>query len=71
MSVSGITAEYLRAFELDGGQRAASSRTGTSTSAPTVAVLGSQVATDLFGGFDPVGQKIKVALARLAGRTVA
>jgi putative ABC transport system permease protein len=34
----------------------------------TVAVLGSQAAEDLFGGFDPIGQKIKVALPGGEGR---
>ncbi|MBK9207469.1 MAG: ABC transporter permease [Anaerolineales bacterium] len=31
----------------------------------TVAVLGSTAASDLFGGFDPIGQKIKVSMPAL------
>jgi putative ABC transport system permease protein len=36
-----------------------------------VAVLGYQAAQDLFGGFDPIGQKIKVALSGEDGGRVA
>ena len=61
-SVTGVTPEYADAFELaadkgrfieglDVDKRAA------------VAVLGVDAAEDLFGGFDPIGQKIKVALS--------
>ena len=60
-TVSGVTADYLPAFELT----LANGRFVDSADVDkraTVAVLGSQAATDLFGGFDPVGQKIKVAL---------
>lgn len=35
-----------------------------------VAVLGSQVAEDLFGGFDPVGQQVRVAIPGSTGRLI-
>jgi len=60
-TVSGVTDEYLDAFEL----AVSSGRfvdDGDVDRRATVAVLGSQAAADLFGGFDPIGQKIKVAL---------
>jgi putative ABC transport system permease protein len=62
VSVTGITPEYQQAMN---GVEVAHGRfieekdvDGRST----VAVLGYQSAIDLFGGFDPVGQKIKVTL---------
>jgi putative ABC transport system permease protein len=59
--VSGTTAAYPSAYELEvvrGRFIDEKDVTGRSN----VAVLGYQAARDLFGGFDPVDQKIKVAL---------
>jgi putative ABC transport system permease protein len=62
VSVSGVTPEYQEAIngvELASGrfieEKDVDGRSG-------VAVLGTQTALDLFGGFDPVGQKIKVTI---------
>jgi putative ABC transport system permease protein len=62
VSVTGVTPEYQDTFS---GVEVASGRfieekdvDGRSN----VAVLGYQAAIDLFGGFDPVGQKIKVTI---------
>ncbi len=62
VSVTGVTPEYQHALN---GVEVANGRfieekdvSGRSN----VAVLGYQSALDLFGGFDPVGQKIKVTL---------
>ncbi len=59
-SVIGTVPEYLAVYGLD----VASGRFVEDQDVDrraTIAILGSQVAEDLFGGFDPVGQKIKVA----------
>ena len=68
--VAGVTPEYLNAFKL----RMARGRfieekdvNGRSN----VAVLGYQAARDLFGGFDPVGQKIKVTIPGGSGGRVS
>jgi putative ABC transport system permease protein len=62
VSVTGVTPEYPLAYsgiEVSNGRfiedRDVAGR-------GNVAVLGHQSAIDLFGGFDPVGQKIKVAM---------
>jgi putative ABC transport system permease protein len=61
VQVIGTTGAYADVFEL-------STASGRFVDADdvdrraAVAVLGSQVADDLFGGFDPVGQRVKVAL---------
>jgi putative ABC transport system permease protein len=59
--VTGATPEYLTAFgmEVDRGRFITE---GDVSGRGTVAVLGSTAAKDLFGGFDPIGQKIKVSM---------
>jgi putative ABC transport system permease protein len=62
VSVTGVTPEYQDAYS---GVEVANGRFIEDNDVDrrsTVAVLGYQSAMDLFGGFDPVGQKIKVAL---------
>ncbi len=59
--VTGVTAEYQAAFELEVASGRFIEDQDVNKRA-NVAVLGYQVAQDLFGGFDPIGQKIKVAL---------
>ena len=69
-SVTGITAEYQGAFDLE----VASGRfiEGKDVSKRSnVVVLGYQAAQDLFGGFDPMGQKIKVVLSGENGGRVS
>jgi putative ABC transport system permease protein len=69
-SVTGTTAEYLSAF----GMGVASGRFIEERDVDkraNVAVLGYQAAQDLFGGFDPIGQKIKVALSGENGGRVS
>jgi putative ABC transport system permease protein len=60
-SVTGVTEVYLKAFELAVSRGRFISGSDVDRRA-TVAVLGSTAAADLFGGFDPIGQRIKVAL---------
>jgi putative ABC transport system permease protein len=59
--VTGATPKYLEAFgmEVDRGRFITE---GDVSGRGTVAVLGSTAASDLFGGFDPIGQKIKVSM---------
>ena len=59
-SVTGTTAEYQSAFELEVARGRFIEEKDVSRRS-NVAVLGYQAAQDLFGGFDPVGQKIRVA----------
>ena len=60
-SVTGTTAEYQDAFGLEIARgRFIEERDVDRRS--NVAVLGYQAAQDLFGGFDPMGQKVKVTL---------
>jgi putative ABC transport system permease protein len=67
VQVNGVTAAYADVFDM-------SIRFGRFVEdddvdrRSTVAVLGSQVAEDLFGQFDPIDQRIKVALPGDAGR---
>ncbi len=60
-SVTGVTAECLAAFNLKVA-RGRFIEAGDVEKRASVAVLGHQAAQDLFGGFDPLGQKIKVVL---------
>ena len=65
--VNGTTPAYLSAYELEVARgRFIEEKDVNGRS--NVAVLGYQAARDLFGGFDPVGQKIKVALPGNGGR---
>ena len=65
--VNGTTSAYLSAYELEVARgRFIEEKDVNGRS--NVAVLGYQAARDLFGGFDPVGQKIKVALPGNGGR---
>jgi len=59
--VTGATPEYLTAFGMEVG-RGRFITEGDVSGRGTVAVLGSTAAKDLFGGFDPIGQKIKVSM---------
>ncbi|MEA3459324.1 MAG: ABC transporter permease [Chloroflexota bacterium] len=62
VSVSGVTPEYADAYN---GVEVASGRFIEGKDVDrraSVAVLGYQTAQDLFGDFDPVGQKIKVTI---------
>jgi len=59
--VTGVTPEYLAAFGMEVG-RGRFITEGDVSGRGTVAVLGSTAAKDLFGGFDPIGQKIKVSM---------
>jgi len=59
--VTGATPEYLAAFGMEVG-RGRFITEGDVSGRGTVAVLGSTAAKDLFGGFDPIGQKIKVSM---------
>jgi putative ABC transport system permease protein len=71
VSVSGVTPEYQDARS---GVEVASGRfvEGKDVDGRSnVAVLGYQAAQDLFGGFEPVGQKIKVTIPGGAGGRVS
>jgi len=69
-SVTGVTAEYQEAFELEVASGDFIDEKDVDKRA-NVAVLGYQAAQDLFGGFDPIGQKIKVALTGENGGRVS
>jgi putative ABC transport system permease protein len=62
VSVMGVTPEYRDAYTSVEVARGAFIEAKDVTARSSVAVLGYQTAQDLFGGFDPVGQKIKVQL---------
>jgi len=66
-SVTGVTAGYLPAFNLVVAQGRFIEASDIDKRA-NVAVLGYQAAQDLFGNFDPLGQKIKVTLPGGNGR---
>jgi len=76
--VTGVTAEYQAVFGLEVARGRFIERQDVNGRA-MVAVLGYQAARDLFGGFDPLGQEIKVTLPgpsassgqALAGRRVS
>ncbi len=69
-SVTGVTARYQEAFELETASGDFIDEKDVDKRA-NVAVLGYQAAQDLFGGFDPIGQKIKVALSGENGGRVS
>ncbi len=58
--VVGTTAEYLEVFGLEVARGRFVEEKDVSGRS-NVAVLGYQIARDLFGGFDPLGQRIKVS----------
>jgi putative ABC transport system permease protein len=66
-SVTGVTADYLPTFNLTVAQGRFIDA-GDVDKRSDVAVLGYQAAQDLFGGFDPLDQKIKVTLPGGVGR---
>ncbi len=68
--VTGITPEYLKAFGLDVENGRFISESDVSGRG-AVAVLGSGAARDLFGGFDPIGQKIKISIPGATGGRVS
>jgi putative ABC transport system permease protein len=61
VSVLGTTDEYLDAYDVEVASGRFIEEKDVDKRA-NVAVLGSETAEDLFGSFDPIGQKIKVAL---------
>ncbi len=65
--VTGVTPEYQQAFDLE-VVRGTFVQLQDLNGRANVAVLGHQAAEDLFGRFDPVGQKIKVSIPGSAGR---
>jgi len=68
--VTGVTPTYQSAFSLEVAHgRFISDSDVNSRSA--VAVLGSQAARDLFGGFDPLGQRIKLSIPGAGGGRVS
>jgi len=68
--VTGVTPKYLNTFGLQIARgRFIEEKDVNGRS--NVAVLGYQAARDLFGGFDPVGQKIKVTLPGGSGGRVS
>jgi putative ABC transport system permease protein len=68
--VTGVTPEYLTAFELE-IDRGRFIEKGDVNGRGLVVVLGSQAARDLFGGFDPLGQKIKISIPGPTGGRVS
>ena len=71
VSVSGVTPEYPEALS---GVEVANGRFIEGKDVfgrSNVAVLGYQTAIDLFGGFDPVGQKVKVTVPGETGGRVS
>ena len=70
VSVLGTTSEYLSAYDLELASGRFIEEKDVHKRA-NVAVLGYGVAEDLFAGFDPIGQKIKVALSGENGGRVS
>jgi len=68
--VSGITPSYLPIFDLEIDRGRFISESDLNSRA-AVTVLGNQTARDLFGGFDPLGQKIKVAIPGADGGRIS
>jgi putative ABC transport system permease protein len=68
--VIGITPVYLEVYDL----KTVAGRFITDSDVSgrdAVAVLGSETARDLFGGFDPIGQRIKVSIPGVGGGRVS
>ncbi len=70
VQVIGTTPAYQQAYQLELASGRFLEEREVDRRA-TVAVLGAQAAEDLFGEFDPVGQKIKLATAEGAGGRVS
>jgi len=68
--VTGTTPNYLEAFGLETSRGRFITESDINDRS-TVAVIGSTAATDLFGGFDPIGQKIKVAMPGANGGRIS
>lgn len=68
--VTGVNTEYLSAFGLEITRGRFISESDVSGRG-TVAVLGSDAARDLFGGFDPIGQKIKISIPGAEGGRIS
>ncbi len=68
--VTGVNTEYLSAFGLEIARGRFISESDVSGRG-TVAVLGSDAARDLFGGFDPIGQKIKISIPGAEGGRIS
>ncbi len=68
--VTGATPEYLTAFGME-VSRGRFITEGDVSGRGAVVVLGSTAASDLFGGFDPIGQKIKISMPGAAGGRVS
>jgi putative ABC transport system permease protein len=68
--VTGVTPTYQPAFDLEVARGRFISESDVNGRS-AVAVLGSQAARDLFGGFDPLGQNIKVAIPGAGGGRIA
>ena len=68
--VSGVDRQYLEALglEVDRGRFITDSDV---SGRDAVVVLGSDAARDLFGGFDPIGQKVKVTIPGVSGGRVS
>jgi len=70
VSVSGVTPEYAEIMDNVEPARGRFIEKKDLDGRGAVAVLGYQTAQDLFGGFDPIGQKIKVSIPGQAGGRV-
>jgi putative ABC transport system permease protein len=68
--VNGVTPAYQQSFGL-AVTRGRFINESDVTGRTMVVVLGSQAARDLFGGFDPLGQKIKVSIPGVGGGRVS
>ena len=68
--VTGVTPTYQQAFGLT-LNRGRFINDNDVTGRTMVVALGSQTARDLFGGFDPLGQKIKVSIPGVGGGRVS
>jgi len=71
VSVSGVTPEYQEAMSGVETARGRFIEERDVDGRASVAVLGYETAQDLFGGFDPLGQKIKVTIPGASGGRVS
>jgi putative ABC transport system permease protein len=68
--VTGVTPTYQSAFGLEIARGRFISESDVN-SRSAVVVLGNQAARDLFGGFDPLGQKIRVSIPGAGGGRIS